>query len=242
MLALAVADGTEIIVATPHDASATLDAVIDGVERLNQAAARARAPITVLPGSEVRLAPDLVDRFRAGKLITLNGTDYVLLDLLESAGWPPFLRSAIYDLQLAGLQPILAHAERYFAVQRRPSILVDLVDAGVLVQVNADSLLDNSTHARRRTAELLIRLRLAHIIASDAHGSRRRPPRLAAAYERARHLTTDDYVTWMQDATAAVARGQPVTTLEVDRDQLIQSERRHGPIGRWFSRVRIAHE
>src|SRR3712207_8296546 len=47
--------------------------------------------IRVVPGSEVRFDADLADRFRAGHLITLNHTSWIMLELSLRADWSPYL-------------------------------------------------------------------------------------------------------------------------------------------------------
>lgn len=214
MLRIAVADGIGVIVATPHAASCPPERIIPAVAELNEAAAAAGIPIRVLPGSEVLLAPGLPERHAAGQLITLAGTPYILLEIPFRGSWPPFLLQAVYDLQLAGLWPIFAHAERYAAVQAEPHRVQELVARGVPIQINGDSLLGRNGRAARRTAELLIEARMAHLIASDAHRPLHRPPQIREALTRAGDVAGAEYAAWMAAAALAVVRGEPLTLPE----------------------------
>lgn len=211
MLRIAEAEGITTIAATPHINRCPPDQIEPAVERLNQAARDAGLNILVVPGSEDRFTPELLDRMQAGRLVTLNHTAYLLVESSLTGEFPPNLRQVIYDLQLAGVWPVLAHPERYPPVQRDPDVLLDLINAGVLMQINADSLAGGHRHGRaRHTAELLLRRRMGHLIASDAHNTGSRPPRLQAALTRAAELTDPDYVAWMVDTAAAILRGDPV--------------------------------
>ena len=211
MLRLAEADGIRTIVATPHATSCRPEQIAPSVSRLNAAAAGEGLSVKVVAGSEVRLAADLAERHRAGRLVTLNGTDYLLLELPLHGDWPPYLLEAIYALQVAGLVPILAHAERYPAVQKDPGILVDLIVRGVLVQVNATALLDVADPAEARVAAGLLRARMAHLVASDAHDLLSRPPRLQGALAAVSAIAGDDYAAGMVQTAAAVLAGASVT-------------------------------
>jgi protein-tyrosine phosphatase len=211
MLRVAAADGTGVIAATPHASRCGLEQIIEEVNRLNALAAAEGLGITVVTGSEVRLNSDVPERYRAQQLATLNGTDYLLVELPLRGEWPSYVDRAIYDLQLAGALPILAHAERYPAVQQQPSILTSLIARGVLIQVNANSLQGDFGRSARDTAERLLESHLAHLIASDSHRPDSRPPRIRAAIERTEELAGPEYAGWMVEAAAAVIKGIPIT-------------------------------
>jgi protein-tyrosine phosphatase len=87
-----------------------------------------------------------------------------------------------------GIVPIIAHAERYYFVQKNVRFLVPLIERGVAVQVTAGSLLGDAGPSVQRTAEKLIVDNLAHVLASDSHSVDRRPPMLRAARDRASDL------------------------------------------------------
>lgn len=214
MLRMAEADGISTVVATPHADRCTPGAIRSSLESLRAAASSAGIAVDLLAGSEIRLESDLPPRLTAGNLLTINSTPYVLLELPLSGDWPPFLAQATYELQMAGYLPVLAHAERYPRVQREPEVLSSLIDSGVVIQINGDSLLGRSGDRVRRTAETLIGARLAHLIASDAHSPRRRDLRLAEAIERAATITGGMSLEWYQSLPWTLLRGQPVTLPE----------------------------
>ena len=211
MLAAAARDGITTVVAAPHAHHATAEQVLSGVKRLNAAARDAGIDVTVLPGHEARIGVDLVDRFRDGNLLTLNGTDWLLLECYLFDDWPIHLIERSVDrLLTAGLRPLLAHAERYPFVQRDPTTLLSLVERGIPVQINAGSLFYRETDIERITAEALLRSRTAHVIASDAHNARYRPPAVSAAYSCAAEIAGADYAGWMQDVARRVIDGETV--------------------------------
>jgi protein-tyrosine phosphatase len=212
MLRLAAADGTRVIAATPHATRCTPADIVDGVRRLNALAAAHGIDITVASGSEVRFDSGLAERFQRGELATLNDTPYLLMELSLRSDWSPYLGRGVYDLQMAGAWPILAHAERYPTVQREPERIVELVESGVLIQINADALNGLAGRAAKRAAETLLARHLAHVIASDAHDPRVRPPLLADAYRRAAQVVDADYMSFLTDVPHRIIAGEPVTT------------------------------
>jgi protein-tyrosine phosphatase len=211
MLATAARDGITTVVAAPHSHHVQAAQVLTAVERLRIATLDARIDIAILPGHEARISADLVDRYNDGTLLTLNGTNWLLLECYLFHDWPIHLIERSVDrLRSAGLRPLLAHAERYPFVQRDPAALQTLIDRGIPIQINAGSLFYRETDIERITAEHLLGARTAHVIASDAHNARYRPPALSAAYTRAAEIAGAEYVGWMQDVARRVIDGEDV--------------------------------
>ena len=73
-----------------------------------------------------------------------------------------------------GYIPVLAHPERYAAVQRDPSCLVDWFYADCVLQLDQDSVLGRFGNRCARTANWALECGLAHVVASDAHDTQRR--------------------------------------------------------------------
>lgn len=210
MLRVAANDGTRAIVATPHAGRANRDQILRAVEALN-AIGRAHAlDITVLPGSEIQASSDIVTSFMAGSVVTINQTSYTLVEMPLAGSWPRYATQVLFDLGIAGSWPILAHAERYPAVQQHPQLIADLANDGIVVQINAGSLTGRAGKRARQTAELLLRARLAHVIASDAHDLSVRPPGISDAIERARQIAGSDYAALMMTTADKIIRGEPV--------------------------------
>src|SRR5438477_13136957 len=81
MLRAAAEDGTAIIAATPHAHHVDPNRIAPGVARLNALAAEAALPIKVVTGAEYRIVPELGSLYQQGRLVTLNGTDWALVEL-----------------------------------------------------------------------------------------------------------------------------------------------------------------
>jgi protein-tyrosine phosphatase len=137
------------------------------------------------------------------------------------------LESLLYQLRAKGLRVTLAHPERSVEFQRDPSRLAELVRQGVLLQVNAETLLEGS---RKSDAQGLARYLcvegLAHALASDGHraASWRPVTQLADAVRAAVTLMGPDRARWMtQTAPAAIIAGAEVPDApEVRRHRLLR--------------------
>lgn len=182
MAQMALADGIETIVATPHVSGRGYprpDEIRSATEQLNKVLSdRGRAP-EILAGAEVRADLNLAELVAGGDILTLADQGNYLLVEPPFVGVPAYLEQLCFELQIAGITPILAHPERTDLVLQRPEVYRRLVSRGCLMQVNAASIRGDNGERIRKITVSLIRERLAHILSSDAHNCRGRPPLLS---------------------------------------------------------------
>jgi len=216
MARAAVRDGIRTLVGTPHTLNEAFvnpaARVAEAAAAVREALARARIPLDVLPGAEVRVGPDLLDRVKDGDAGTLNHNGrYILLEFpVQSV--PPRFREEVFALQRAGLVPILAHPERNLEIQRDLGFLGGLVEMGVLCQLTAMSITGEFGAGPRQCALEMLRQGLAHVIASDAHSARRRPPALTEAAECAAEIlgSVPAARRMVEEVPRAILEGAPV--------------------------------
>ena len=80
--------------------------------------------------------------------------------------------NTIYDLQCRGYQVIIAHPERYRAIQKDVGIAERLVDMGCKLQASADFIAGGRFGREKKPAQRLFDEGLYSFIASDAHNVR----------------------------------------------------------------------
>lgn len=184
MLKLASINGTTLIVATPHFISGALEnnckLVQEKCTELRRLAGNEGIDITICPGSEVFISPDIPELFDKGIICTLNDTLYILIEL-PMVGIPLYTDDVLYSLKLKGLIPILAHPERNRDIQKDPSILIRLVSKGILAQANSSSITGVYGRKIHNVVMNLIKMGLIQFVASDAHTCRGRSPKLIEA-------------------------------------------------------------
>ena len=172
MARVAAENGTEVILATPHRRDVTDYSSVADVRRLiDDMNARIRQEgieLSLLLGMENHLAPDLPDEFSAGRALAINATRYILVEM-PFFGRPNYAEDTLFQMQVQGLVPVLAHPERIEVFQRDPDLLAQLVERGMLGQVTAGSIVGHFGGRVRRFTDTLLRRRLVHIIASDTH-------------------------------------------------------------------------
>jgi protein-tyrosine phosphatase len=200
MCRLAATDGTGTVVATPHFTPGQHPwdgaAMQERLRELRSALHAENIALTIVPGADVSIFPELPAHRGLKNFLSLNNTRYLLLEFPHTfvpPGWDAFLRSLI----TAGTIPVITHPERNDWFIRHPEAVVQAVQAGTLVQITAMSLFGGFGDDVRRFCTYLLKRDLAHVMASDGHSATERPPllsegvRVAAALvgeERAREL------------------------------------------------------
>ena len=100
-----------------------------------------------------------------------DDSNELLLELSTRADSYDFeeYENTIYDLQCRGCQVIIAHPERYRAIQKDVSIAKRLVDMGCKLQASADFIAGGRFGREKKPAQCLFEQNLYSFIASDAH-------------------------------------------------------------------------
>ena len=182
-------EGARAVFATPHYGSENIytpDAA--GVQRtfeqLKERAAEEVPEIWLYLGTEWYCAWTLADRIHRREAFRMNDTDYVLVEFLEyEEEHEPAAKilTNLKELGHRGFRPILAHPERYRAVQEDWELAKRICDLGVLLQVNAYDLELNWSLKTKEPAQWMAKERLISFIGSDMHRSgwpRPRPPKM----------------------------------------------------------------
>ena len=185
-------DGIKTIVATPHSKDGVYETksleILKAVDTLNSQLEEKQIDVKILPGAEIRISEGLVECIKSGEVLTINnGGKYILFEL-PFVFIPPGTDKFIFNLKSNGIVPIIAHAERILAFQRKPELVDQLVQIGARVQVNAHGLTKRANPVERKCAEWLLKNRLVHFIASDVHSLTGRPPILSKAVECAARI------------------------------------------------------
>lgn len=187
MLEIAARDGITDMIVTPHFIHGDIDNTADKIkQQLVQLAAEAEhrnISVSLYPGSEVFICPEVPALLQEGKIQTLNDSRYVLIEL-PMAMVPEYTEDVLYEVRLLGYTPVIAHPERNMMMGRKPGILKELVEQGALAQVNATSITGLYGKRIERIAMKMIANGWVHFVCSDAHSCRGRAPILSRARER----------------------------------------------------------
>jgi protein-tyrosine phosphatase len=211
-----VGEGIHAAIATPHynDLFPQRSAaeIKERVNELQQVLDHQGILLRLFSGHEALIKPGLVEDIQAGRLATLNGSRYLLLELWSNT-WLSETERIIFELRAFGIIPIIAHPERYRVIQQHPDRLVDLLQQGALTQLTASSLIGTWGKTIQRCAETLLKKRLICCIASDAHSLRKRPPDVTRGLQCAFALIDQTYLNFLIDIFPAAIINDEKCTL-----------------------------
>ncbi len=217
MLEAAWAGGTREIVATPHmfhshlgsDDREEVEALFAGWRsELLEEMERPRPAIHL--GAENYVSSEFAEALAVKRVLTLAGSRYLLIEF-----WPMILagaaRNAIATIQEAGYVPVLAHVERYGFLQDEPGLLEQLIEGGVVAQVNAGAILGRQGLRIARLADRWLRRGWVAVVASDGHSVTFRPPDLGevASYLESRFGGETAELCLTRNPSALLADGSP---------------------------------
>lgn len=197
MARMAAASGVTGIVVTPHfpgDAAALrrMGALLGRYQRLEQELRRENLGLQLYPGAEILCLPETPLLAAKKVLPTIGDTNYILVEF--NFGEPQNYMTEMLDaLVQAGYRPVVAHPERYEAVQRDLQLLKRWFDLGYVLQVNKGSVLGAFGSRVQKTADRMLGEGLVHLIASDAHGTDKRTPHMGALMQWAREYCDPEY-------------------------------------------------
>jgi protein-tyrosine phosphatase len=192
----AVADGVRTVVATPHYRDGFFinprADVLAGVEALNRRLQEEKIELEVLPGAEVHISADVVARVKAGHAPTLADNGRTVLFELSMNQYPLDLENLVFQMRLAGLQVLFAHPERIRYFQDDVTRYEAVIRLGAFGQLTTGSVTGLFGEEIAEFSEELVRKGLVHVIASDAHNTRGRPPVLSPSLARLGSWIGDD--------------------------------------------------
>lgn len=182
MARAAIADGIEITACTPHIFPGRYDNSRQTIEwsaqALRQALHEEDIPLRIVIGADTHLVPGLLGRLRNGEVPTLAGSSYLLVEPAHHL-IPPDFEQSVGDLLAAGYLPIITHPERLSWIGDYYDIFSRLAERGAWMQITAGSLTGRFDSEARYWGEKMLDEGLVHLLATDAHGTGKRPPRLA---------------------------------------------------------------
>jgi protein-tyrosine phosphatase len=139
-------------------------------------------PLRLATGADNHIIPEFVSELRAGRLLSLADSRYVLVEPPHHVA-PPRLEEMFFSLVTANYVPILTHPERLTWINSAYQSMERLNAAGVWFQVTAGSLTGDFGRNARYWAERLLDEGKVHLLATDAHDLKSRPPRLSRGRE-----------------------------------------------------------
>ncbi|MBK6444672.1 MAG: capsular biosynthesis protein [Bacteroidetes bacterium] len=166
--------GYQKLVTTPHIMSDfyknTPEIILGGLERVQEAIQKAGIPITIDAAAEYYLDEVLLKKIQTEKLLTIGGK-YLLFEI-SYVNPPDNLYNVIFEMNVKGYKPILAHPERYPFYYTKFEEYYRIKEAGALFQLNTNSLVGYYGAGAKKIAERMVDEKMIDFIGSDLHGER----------------------------------------------------------------------
>jgi protein-tyrosine phosphatase len=245
MAKIAVEDGIRTIYCTPHIYPGLYENTGPDIQKrvadLRDVLRERGIPLDLNYGADAHLVPDMVASIRSGRIPTLGGSRYLLLEPSHNVRPPRFVES-VFEIVAAGYTPVITHPERLTWIVDHYDDFVALAKSGAWLQVTAGALIGRFGSGPQRYAERFIDEGWTAVLASDAHTTSRRAPQMAEARDVAAKLVgTEEALRMVCERPAAVHANRPpdevasppalLTPGGADQGKI------HGLFSRWFGRA-----
>lgn len=163
--------GIRRIIATSHVTESTFENTPDTIgaayDSLRAALDKEGIDVAIHTSAEYRMDEYFLKQLNNNTLLPYP-ENYLLI---ENSFFQPFweIKELIFDLQLKGYTPILAHPERYMYYHKTPQIYKELHDQGCLFQVNFLSLAGYYYPEVKAMALRLLEKGMVDFVGSDIH-------------------------------------------------------------------------
>jgi tyrosine-protein phosphatase YwqE len=164
--------GFKKIITTPHilpgmyeNSPKTILPVLDKVkDSLNNLG----IDMPVEAAAEYMIDHEFEQSIKRGDQLLCFGDNYILIEMSYMAA-SPYLQQVIFDLKLLGLQPILAHPERYSYYHSNFNFYTELKERGCLLQLNILSLAGYYGGGVKKIAQKLLKHSMIDFVGTDMH-------------------------------------------------------------------------
>ncbi len=187
----AVADGIRVSVLTPHVHPGRYEnsrkSLLPHVGAFQSTLDAAAIPLQVRLGAEVRIGLESLELLADDDVPFLGEVGGYRVMLLEFPHQtiPVGSQQFIERLLQWKIRPLIAHPERNKAIMAQPERLLPFLELGCWLQVTAGSIVGRFGDASRAVALQLLKNGWVHVIATDAHNLRHRPPDLREGVDAA---------------------------------------------------------
>ncbi|HSU27731.1 MAG TPA: CpsB/CapC family capsule biosynthesis tyrosine phosphatase, partial [Chitinophagaceae bacterium] len=167
--------GYKKIITTPHIMSDMYpndrDTILQKLDELRTAVKSAGIETEIYAAAEYFLDDHVAGLLKNNEpLLTISG-NMVLVEF-SLANQPMILKEIIYEMQMRGYQPVIAHPERYQYLEYDKPFYEDLKDLGCLFQLNILSLGNYYGKSAHKLANYLIKKEYYDLVGTDLHHPR----------------------------------------------------------------------
>ncbi len=210
----AISQGITHILCTPHHNNGKYrnpkSEIISLVSFLQAELDKRQLPLTVLEGQEVRITGDLIEDIQQDNILFTDLEDTYILIEFPTMEVPSYTEQLFFELLQMGKTPVIVHPERNAHFRKDPNYLIPFLEIGCLAQLTAPSYVGTFGKEIQKTAKLMVKHNLVQMVASDAHGVKKRTFYMKETYNQIAKDFGSDKVTKMQQVARDLLNGDQI--------------------------------
>ena len=189
--------GVRMIVSTSHRRKGMFETPEEKIAtnflKVREIAKEVADDLAIAYGAEIYYTPDVLEKLENKRIPTLNDSRYALIEFSMNTPYRDIHRG-LNNILMLGITPVIAHIERYDALENNEKRVRELIDMGCYTQVNSSHVLKPKLFGEtykfmKKRAQYFLERDLVHVIASDMHNLDSRPPYM----EDARQIISKKY-------------------------------------------------
>lgn len=167
--------GYKKLITTPHIMGDmyknSREAILEKLELLRAAVKQEGIEIEINAGAEYFLDDYVASLLKTGEPLLSISSNMILVEF--SLAYPSHgLKDILFELQMQGYQPVIAHPERYIYLEKNKEFYEELKDIGCLFQLNILALVGHYGKSVQELAHYLGKKDYYDLIGSDLHNFR----------------------------------------------------------------------
>ena len=191
------------------------DFVISEINNLQSELDKQNINIKIHPASEVFFNFNLT-KILDNPITTFGNSKYMLIEF-QKLSFPKGYEDEIFKLQLEGVTPIIAHPERYRAVQKDFNYAKKWIDREYIIQIDCASILGKFGKETEKCAMNLLKNEICHLVGSDAHNDKNRNFLLKQTHKKLIEVIGKDATNIIKNNTARVLEGKDCLNYKITK-------------------------
>ena len=164
--------GYKKLICTPHILTGVYNnlpqTILPKLELVREAFTENKIDLQIEAAAEYMVDGDFESYVNEGLPLLTFGKNLILIEMSYAAA-SNNIEQVIFQLRLKGLQPVLAHPERYTYYTSNSAQHDRFVDLGCLLQINILSLFGYYGEPAKNTAENLLKKNMVSFVGTDMH-------------------------------------------------------------------------
>lgn len=191
LLAESYRQGVRTIVSTSHRRKGMFETpeekIAENFLQVREIAKEVADDLVITYGAEIYYTLDALEKLEKKEIPTLNDSRYALIEFSMHTSYRQ-IHTGLSNILMLGITPVIAHIERYDALENNEKRVRELIDMGCYTQINSYHVLKSKLFGERykfmkKRARYFLERDLVHVVASDMHNLNKRPPYMKEAYE-----------------------------------------------------------